>query len=184
MSSTTNIANNLGFQASGFINNGQEFSIGTMLYKMLFSLFFVSLITTLTNKTSEYLPKIVTLFKKYRCRRTKSLNSVILVSRKWFTGFGKYRNDITNEKLAVLDHIQHRVADFTEIYRVEQDYTTLYNSVSDRDRKSNYYNVKQEESIIIHRSGEHYIRAIFDNFFDEQCKEKKEMDDFSHKKKL
>ena len=184
---TQSISSNLGFQASSFIHNHnqKDVSLWDMMYKMLLSVVVVSIITNICNNMTEYLPKLQELFWKcYKCNRDKNLHSVNLVSRKWFTGWGKYKNDITDEKLAVLDYIQQHVSEFKEIHRVEQDYTTLYNSISDTESCSNYYNIKQEEAIIIYRKSTFFIRAIFDNFFDEQCKDKKSMDDFSQKKKI
>ena len=180
------VSNNLSFQASSFIHNTnhKDVSLWEMLYKMLLSVVVVSIITNVCNHMTEYIPKMEHLFKKYcHCRNT-NIQSVNLVSRKWFTGWGKYKNDITDEKLAILDYIHCHVSEFKEIHRVEQDYTNLYNSVSDTESFSNYYNIKQEEPIIIYRKKKKFIRAIFDNFFDEQCNDKKNMDDFSQKKKI
>jgi len=132
----------------------------TMFLTLLLSSLLVSVLSSFSNNLSLYIPSISKKLKRllYFLGIKRRIYKIKLISKRCFTKYGRSRNNITDEKLAVLHDLQKNMGKYEGLHTLEQSFTKTYNFDTDIEKKSPYYKINQYDSIVIYKQGETYMK--------------------------
>lgn len=156
-----NLQNNIGAMASmqmlSRTDNNDTMSL--LFFQLLFSSLLVTAITTFTNclQAPDFKKYITFLIEYFNIGPQRYY--IHLQSKQYFNKFGRRFNDITCDKLSVLYYIQHHIDSYSDVYKLEHDYSDEFSPFGDPIGQNMYYTINQHREILLLKEGKYYISA-------------------------